>query len=243
MDLRDARRVRVALSGNSDLTAKVRRALRAVAKPANAPAMQAYMNTTTPFLGCSAKPLRAACKETFRDLAFDDARAWSRTVLGLWRGAKYREERYAAVELCAHKCSRAFRDGFEAVPTYEEMIVTGAWWDLVDGLATHRIGGVLAAHPKEMKKTLRAWAKGDDLWLRRTAILAQVRFRDATDLVLLEDCIAPSIRRKEFWLRKAIGWALRSHAYTDMAWVKRYVAAHPELSGLSKREALKHAGS
>jgi 3-methyladenine DNA glycosylase AlkD len=79
------------------------------------------------------------------------------------------------------------------------------------------------------------------MWLRRTAILAQVRFRDETDLTLLEDCIAPSIARKEFWLRKAIGWALRSYAYTDMAWVKRYVAAHPELSGLSKREALKHA--
>ena len=81
------------------------------------------------------------------------------------------------------------------------------------------------------------------MWKRRTAILAQVRFRDETDLTLLSDCIAPSIARKEFWLRKAIGWALRSYAYTDMAWAKRYVAAHPELSGLSKREALKHARS
>jgi 3-methyladenine DNA glycosylase AlkD len=133
------------------LPAKVRRALRAVANPENAPAMQAYMKTTTPFLGCSAKPMRAACKETFRDLAFDDVRSWRRAVLGLWRGAKYREERYAAVELCAHRCSRPFRDALEALPAYQEMIVTGAWWDLVDALATHRVGGVLHAHPKETK--------------------------------------------------------------------------------------------
>ena len=90
---------------------------------------------------------------------------------------------------------------------------------------------------------LRRWAKDDDLWKRRAAIIAQTRLRDATDTRLLEDCIAPSIARTEFWLRKAIGWALRSYAYTDMAWVKRYVAAHPELSGLSRREALKHAHS
>jgi 3-methyladenine DNA glycosylase AlkD len=235
--------VRVALSDTSALSAKLRRALRAVANPANAPAMQAYMKTTTPFLGCSATPMRAACKETFFDLELDDARAWRDAVLGLWRGAKYREERYAAIELCAHRCSRAFRDALDAVPTYEEMIVTGAWWDLVDGIATHRIGDVLRAHPKEMKRTLRAWAKGDEIWKRRTAIIAQTRFKRDTDVDLLSDCIAPSIDRKEFWLRKAIGWALREYGKANGAWVLAYVKAHPELSGLSKREALKYARS
>jgi 3-methyladenine DNA glycosylase AlkD len=160
-------------------------------------------------------------------------------VLGLWRGAKAREERYCAIELCAHRASRPFRDELAALPTYEEMIVTGAWWDLVDGIATHRIAGVLRAHPTRMKRTLREWAKGEDMWKRRSAIIAQTHFRNDTDVELLSDCIAPSIARKELWLRKAIGWALREYGKANGAWVWRYVRAHPELSGLSKREALK----
>jgi 3-methyladenine DNA glycosylase AlkD len=94
-----------------------------------------------------------------------------------------------------------------------------------------------------MHRTLRAWAKGDEMWKRRTAIIAQTRFKKDTDVDLLHACIAPSIERKEFWLRKAIGWALREYGKANGPWVHRYVKAHPELSGLSKREALKYARS
>jgi 3-methyladenine DNA glycosylase AlkD len=92
-----------------------------------------------------------------------------------------------------------------------------------------------------MKKTLLVWSRCDDVWKRRSAIIAQVAFKRETDPDLLARFIAPSISRKEFWLRKAIGWALRAYAWHEPRWVVRYVNAHKdELSPLSVREALKN---
>jgi 3-methyladenine DNA glycosylase AlkD len=122
------------------------------------------------------------------------------------------------------------------------LIVTGAWWDYVDTIASHQIGGLLQRHPTPMKKTQNTWAHGKDMWLRRSAIIAQLGFGPDIDRKLLYDCIEPSIDRPEFFLRKAIGWALRQHARTDAAEVLRYVKANrTRLSPLSKREALKAA--
>jgi len=226
------------MTGESLLRA-LRAAFRAAAVPQNAAAMQAYMKSTMPFHGCSADAMRAVCKRTFADLEFEGAEQWREIVLFLWRNAKFREERYAAIELCAHKHSRPFQD-LDALAVYEEMISTGAWWDYVDTLAQHRVARLLRDHPKEVRRVLLRWAKGKDMWLARAAILAQNRFRADTDVELLEACIAPSLGSKEFFLRKAIGWALRDFSRTDADWVRRYVRAHPELSGLSVREALKN---
>jgi 3-methyladenine DNA glycosylase AlkD len=92
-----------------------------------------------------------------------------------------------------------------------------------------------------MRREMLAWSRADDLGKRRAAILCQLPLKRATDVDLLSRCIAPSLGRREFWLRKAIGWALRHYARTDPAWVARYVREHAaELSLLSTREALKH---
>src|SRR5262245_7605408 len=124
---------------------------------------------------------------------------------------------------------------------YEEMIVSGAWWDFVDALAKHRLGLLLRRYPGPMRRRMLAWSRSPDLWKRRSAILCQLDFRGETDLELLYACIEPSLSSREFFLRKAIGWALRQHAWTDPAEVRRYVRAHrAELSPLSRREALKN---
>ena len=116
--------------------------------------------------------------------------------------------------------------------------------DYVDVVAIHRVGPLLHSYPREMKKTLLAWAKCDDLWKRRSAIIAQVSFKKATDPGLLARLIEPSLQRKEFWLRKAIGWALRAYAWHEPRWVVRYVKDREnELSPLSVREALKNVRS
>jgi 3-methyladenine DNA glycosylase AlkD len=126
---------------------------------------------------------------------------------------------------------------------FEEMIVTGAWWDYVDALATYDVALILEREPEPMRYRMLDWAQCGDMWKRRTAILCQVPFNEVTDCDLLYACIEPSIERKEFWLRKAIGWALRQYARTNPREVQRYVKAnHERLSGLSKREALKHIG-
>jgi 3-methyladenine DNA glycosylase AlkD len=215
-------------------------ALRRVADPAKAPQMQAYMKSAMPYLGVSAVPLRATCREVFAGLPLPSADAWRGLVLGLFRGARFREERYAAIELSGVARARAFQT-LDALPMYEEMIVAGAWWDYVDVIAAHRLGPLLRGAPREMKAAMLAWSRGEHLWKRRAAILCQLRFKADTDLELLYACIEPSVGSGEFFLRKGIGWALRQHAWTDPREVLRYVKANrARLSPLTKREALKN---
>ncbi|MFF5110656.1 DNA alkylation repair protein [Streptosporangium sp. NPDC000095] len=216
----------------------VRMALTDVADPAKAPVMQTYMRSSMPFLGVQAAPRRAALKRVFADYPVDEASAWREATLTLWRGAEYREERYAAIELTGFRLYRSFQT-LDALPMYEEMIVTGAWWDYVDELAIHRVGGLLAAFPDTMRPLMLRWARGTDLWKRRTAILSQNRFKSATDTGLLYACIEPSLSDNDFFARKAIGWALREYAKTNPDEVVRYVD-HTRISGLSRREALKN---
>jgi 3-methyladenine DNA glycosylase AlkD len=225
----------------TELARRIRAHLTSIADPARAPGMQAYMKSAMPYLGVSSVPLRKACKELFAGLAFGSSGEWQGEVLAIWRGARFREERYAAIELSGIRAARGLQR-IEALGMYQEMIVTGAWWDYVDAIASQRLLLVLQAEPEAMKHTMREWAVGDDMWQRRSAILCQLNAKAATDLPFLYDCIAPSIASKEFFLRKAIGWALRQHARTDPTEVARYVREHPELSPLSKREALKHIG-
>ncbi|MER7364375.1 DNA alkylation repair protein [Nonomuraea wenchangensis] len=216
----------------------VRLALQEAAEPDKAETMRAYMKSPMPFLGVQAVPRRATLRRVFAEHRIDSAPEWRRAVLALWREAEYREERYAAVDLSGHHYYRRFQTLY-TIPMYEEMIVTGAWWDLVDELATHRVGALLAAYPDSMRPLMLEWAHDADLWKRRTAILCQNRFRSRTDTALLYACIEPSLSDNDFFARKAIGWALREYAKTNPAEVVRYVRAKG-LSGLSRREALKN---
>ena len=207
----------------------VRSGLAAVADPAKASDMQRYMKSAMPFLGVQ-KPARAAlARELFA--AVDGFEVWRDTVLTLWREARFREERYMAIALAE---DRRFRT-LDALPVYEELIVTGAWWDFVDPVATGPLGALLP----DVAPTLRGWAVDADMWRRRAAIIAQVRRKAATDFALLADCIEPNREDREFFIRKAIGWALRSYAWVDPAAIVAYCEAH-ELSALSRREALKN---
>jgi 3-methyladenine DNA glycosylase AlkD len=224
------------------LRQRVRQALEAAAEPARAPAMQAYMKSAMPYLGVSSAPRRTALKTVFAGLEWPDSAAWQHDVLSLWRDAEFREERYAAIELTAVKAARPFQC-IDALPMYEEMIITGAWWDYVDEIAGHQLWALLQNDRVAMTKQMLAWSTDADMWKRRSSILCQIPAKSATDLDLLYACIEPSIASNEFFLRKAIGWALRQYAWTDPDEVARYVAANDHrLSGLSKREALKNGG-
>ena len=223
-----------------DLRGRLRAALRRVADPARAAGAQAYMKSSMPFLGVGAPALRQACREVFAELRFATADDWQRQVLSIWREASFREERHAAIALTGVRAARDFQTP-GALPMYEELIVSGAWWDYVDGIAKHRVGPLVRAYPRPMKKTMRAWSRCEDMWKRRAAILCQLGAKAGTDLELLYDCIEPSIPSREFFLRKAIGWALRDLAWTNPDEVVRYVRANEaRLSGLSVREALKN---
>ncbi len=208
--------------------------------------MQAYMKSAMPYLGIQTPELRTICGRLFAAHPIETPVAWRSACLRIWREARFREERYAAIGLTGFRFYGPFQT-LETLTMYEEMIVTGAWWDFVDSIASKRLGALLRVYPSRMRTQMLKWSRCGDLWKRRSAILCQLGFKDDTDLALLYACIEPSLSSSplsgEFFLQKAIGWALRQYAWTDPREVARYVREHQgELSPLSKREALKNVG-
>ncbi|HEX6339465.1 DNA alkylation repair protein [Umezawaea sp.] len=222
-----------------DLVGAARAGLARVADPAKADDMRRYMRSALPFRGV-AKPERARlAKQLFAAHPMPDAETWVATVLELWRGAEYREERYLALDLIG--AYPRWQD-VGLLPLYDELIVTGAWWDFVDEIASKRVGPLLRSDPEVVAPLLRTWARDDDRWRRRTSVICQLGSKAATDTDLLAECVEANIADQDFFLRKGIGWALRQHARTDPHWVRAFVDTHPALSPLSRREALKHLG-
>lgn len=221
----------------------VRTALRAAADPAAAEPMRVYMKSAMPFLGVPKPARTAALKPVFaaHRLDGDDGGRWRATVLELWDGARFREERYAAIALAQLKPYAAFATRPDALGLYDHLVVTGAWWDLVDDVAIRSVGPVLRAHHEAAAPVVRRWARDADRWRRRTAVICQVGAKAATDAELLAEAVEANAHDRDFFLRKGIGWALRAYAATDPGWVRAFVAAHEdELSPLSRREALRN---
>jgi 3-methyladenine DNA glycosylase AlkD len=212
----------------------IRSGLADLANPDKAPDMQAYMKSAMPFRGVQ-KPARVKlARAVFDAHPLESFAAWRDTVLTLWHDATYREERYMALALLQE---RRYRDycTLDALPIYEELIVTGAWWDFVDEVSAGPLGDLLP----EVAPTLRAWSTDAVMWKRRASIIAQVRRKAGTDFALLEACIEPNRADREFFIRKAIGWALRAYAWVEPQTVIAYCDTH-ELAPLSRREALKN---
>ena len=213
--------------------------LRAEVNPERASQQQAYMKSEMPYFGLSVPRCRRIAHEMLRDNPPQNSDAWVTSILLLWREATHREERYVAIELFLHKKFALWLVP-DQLPVLEELVVTGAWWDYVDALATRGAGTMLVNESVQTKRILYQWAKDQNIWKRRVAILAQLKSKTNTDVDLLSKCIKPSIGHSEFFLRKGIGWALREYSKTDPDWVKEFVEKHPDLSDLSRREALKH---
>jgi 3-methyladenine DNA glycosylase AlkD len=195
------------------------------------------MKSPMPYRGVRRPEVRRLCRPLFDAHPLPDRTGWESAVLQLWDEAVVREERYAATDLTGHRRYRAHQD-LSVLRLYEHMIVTGAWWDHVDEIAAGRVGPVLRASPHEVGALLRRWSVDGDIWRRRTAILSQLGSTTETDVVLLADCLLANLDHPAFFVRKAVGWALRQYARTDPGWVRAFVATHGErMSGLSRREA------
>ena len=225
----------------TELVDALRAALRSGADAERAVGQQRYMKSAMPFLGLTSPGRRALVRPVLADAALrlDSRAAFEGAILSLWDEAAFREERYAALDLLRHRTYRSWRDP-DLMPLVEHLVVTGAWWDLVDETSSV-VGEVLLLDPEGEGLRMRAWSERESLWLRRSAIISQLRHKERTDTDLLEAVIEPNLDDHEFFIRKAIGWALRQYARTDPVWVQAFVDRHTHrLSGLSRREALKH---
>lgn len=199
--------------------------------PERAVGMAAYMKDRFPFFGIPSPERRAAQREALADWRTPTADELAAFARACWARDE-REYQYAACDTLIRHVRRL---GPDALVLCEELITTKSWWDTVDALAS-RVVGPLAQRP-----VVERWLTSGDLWLERTGILHQLGYGERTDEAFLFRACLTHAASTEFFHRKAIGWALRQYARVEPDAVRRFVADHEdELSGLSKREALKH---
>lgn len=219
-----------------DVLDRWRSALPAAADPTRAPQMAAYMQDRFAFFGIVADERRRRQRAALDGVGPLDEHDLLAAARGAW-ALPEREYQYAACDLLR---SRVGTLTPAALPTLRWLVTTRSWWDTVDALAAHVVGGVIHRH-RGAQVLMDDWIGAEDLWLARTALLHQLTWKADTDADrLFAYCVARAADRA-FFVRKAIGWALRQHARTDPEAVWAFVDAHvDELSPLSVREATRH---
>jgi 3-methyladenine DNA glycosylase AlkD len=205
----------------------------AAANPKKAGPMAAYMKDLFPFLGLQ-KPERVALSRGFlkakkAESGVDDA------FIDRCFALPEREFAYLALSyLDTVKARLTPKD----IPLLERLAQTRSWWDTVDTIAPIA-GDVLLRFPEAREETAARWMAHDSLWLRRVSILFQLKYKGQTDTALLARSMEMNSGTGEFFLNKAVGWALREYSKTDAAWVQAFIASH-RLHPLSVREGSKY---
>jgi len=206
------------------------------ANPAQAAPMKKYMRDQFEYLGIKTPERGALQKDFYAKHGLPNLADLDTILRELW-SLPQREFQYTAVGLLS-RCAKQIPAKF--VTTIEYLIVTKSWWDTVDSIAGDTTGMHFKRFPDVREKYLAKWRLSDNFWLRRTTILFQLNYKQETDFDLLCDVIRENFGSKEFFINKAIGWALRQYARTDPEAVKMFVTATKELHPLSRREAMKH---
>jgi len=218
------------------LIARLDQTYRGAASPADAVPMAAYMRDQFPFLGIKTPARRALDRTITAGLGVPSEHDLAAITRTCWR-LQEREFQYFACDYLRRYVDCA---SSALLPTVETLITTKSWWDTVDALAVHVVGALVADGP-ELVAEMDRWDRSDNFWLVRSALLHQLRARTTTDVDRLFRYCTDHAADTEFFVRKAIGWALREYSRTDPAAVRRFVAEHDrELSGLSRREAVRH---
>ena len=205
------------------------------ADPIQAAPMKKYLRDQFEYLGIKTPRNTALQKAYYSEYGLPELSELDQILRELWT-LPQQEFQYVAMGLLGKFEKRL---PAEFIDTIEYLIITKSWWDTVDALASHTIGTQFKRFPIIRERYLKKWRKSKNIWLRRTAILFQLGYKEETDFELLTEIISQNLGSDEFFINKAIGWALRQYAYVDPKAVKRFVKSTP-LHPLSRREALKH---
>lgn len=213
--------------------------LTAAADPTQAGPMSRYMRDQFPFLGVKTPVRRAAWRQFTADYGPPPTAepALTTVVRDLWQLPE-REYQYIAVDLLSKLSEKKLSPSI--LPLLEELVINRSWWDTVDGLS-HVVGNLFLRHPASRDEWIGRWRTADNFWLRRITLLFQLHYKTDTDEALLFDLVRQNSDSAEFFIQKAIGWALREHAKCQPAAVRHLVHTTP-LAPLSQREALKRIG-
>lgn len=196
--------------------------------------MSVYMQNKFPFLGIK-KPLSSSLQKEF-------IKQWKKTkeinwdfIFKLW-DLPEREFQYFAIDLIVSLVNELQKNDINKI---EKLIITKSWWDTVDILSTKAVGKICEKYSELKENVIINWSKSENMWLKRSAILFQLKFKEKTDTILLEKIIVESSNTDEFFINKAIGWALREYSKTDREWVRKFIQQNT-LKPLSIREGSKY---
>lgn len=207
--------------------------LQNLANADDARAMKAYMRGRFEFLGVKTPARRKAAKAFFKKHGGADI-DW-RFVRQAWEHP-FREMQYAALDYLETR-KNLLRPG--DLPQLKKLAQSKSWWDTIDFL-DRLAGGIIAGFP-ETRPVILQWSRDEDIWLRRLAIDHQLLRKDQTDQHLLEQILVNNLNQTEFFINKAIGWALRDYSKTNPEWVKNFIRQHHgKMAPLSIREASKY---
>ncbi len=203
--------------------------------PVRAAQMKKYMKDQYVFYGISTPDRRAIMKSHIMEHSLPEWSDIGEISHNLW-DMDERECQHTLVDLL-NRMKRNLRPA--DLPLLEYLILKKSWWDTVDAVAGWLVAELFKKNPELIIPVSTRWMESGNIWLQRSCLLFQLKYKEATDLDLLFGFIEQLSDHKSFWIRKAIGWILREYSKTDPGTVEIYVRAHPGLSGLSKREALK----
>jgi 3-methyladenine DNA glycosylase AlkD len=207
------------------------------ANPTQAAPMKKYMREQFEYLGIKSPQMAELHREFIGEHGLPAIQELDPISRDLWN-LPQREFQYTATGLIGRVESKLEP---KFITTLEYLITTKSWWDTVDSLAGHAVGTHFKRFPDVRAQYLKLWRMSDNFWLRRTTLLFQLGYKKETDFDLLCELIKENLGSNEFFINKAIGWALRQYAWTDPKAVKKFVKG-TDLHPLSRREALKNIG-
>ena len=197
--------------------------------------MAAYMRNQFSFLGIKTPLRKALLNQQFREFHLPERERLTEEVWKLYKLPE-REYQYAAIDLLEKMKSQLT---LEDLPFLQQLIESNSWWDSVDAIAPRTLGHVIQTQRATGTLHMLEWAQAENMWTNRAAILHQLKYKQDTDPAALSQIILKHAASSEFFIQKAIGWALREYAKTDADWVRTFVSQY-SLRPLSKREALKN---
>lgn len=202
--------------------------------PENIKPMSDYMKGKFEFFGIKTPERREVSKKFFTEFGYPAEEEFEKTIRDLWNRPQ-REIHYFTLDLI-NKLQGKLANNY--LDLWEELILTNSWWDSVDGLASNVIGKHFKTYPEEKYPVTERWIDSGNIWLQRTSLLFQLKYKSETDLQLLERYVLKLKDSEEFFIRKAIGWILREYSKTDSKYVVDFVK-NIDISEFSKKEALK----
>jgi len=218
-----------------DYFAPLIRSFEMSADPANAKNMKSYLRNQFDFIGMNAGVRRRLMHEFFSAFGYPETAELEEASLFLWE-LPFREYQHTALDIL-RKFAKKLRK--EDILWIEKLIVQKSWWDTVDGIAAWVTGVYFQKFPEQVKPVTSVWMDSGNMWMQRVSLLFQLNYKEKTDTKLLSDYIVKLSDHQDFFIRKAIGWALRQYSKTNREWVRDFISRN-QLSAVSMKEAMKY---